>query len=83
MPNGIDLILSDHRMVETLFDRFDQTGDATLIGQVIDQLAGHDDAAGNHVRHSESSRTTRPSTADVTQSARLPKVTRVFSRLGA
>jgi len=48
------------------------------------RLAGDDGAAGNHAMcHSDSSRTTRPSTADRTQSARLPNVTRVFSRLGA
>ena len=47
-------------------------------------LAGDDDAAGNHALcHSDSSRTTRPSIAEWTQSARLPKVTRVWSRLGA
>jgi len=44
MPNGIELILSDHRTVETLFDQYDQTTDATLIGQVIDKLTAHDDA---------------------------------------
>ena len=28
----------------TLFDEFDQTGDATFIGQVVDCLKAHDDA---------------------------------------
>ena len=44
MPNGIDLILADHELVASLFDEFGRTGDATLVGQIIDQLAGHDDA---------------------------------------
>ena len=47
-------------------------------------FAGDNRAAGDHgLCHSESSRTTRPATADSTQSRRLPNVTRVFSRLGA
>jgi hemerythrin superfamily protein len=44
MPNGIDLILADHEHVASLFDAFDATGEAGLIGQIIDQLAAHDDA---------------------------------------
>jgi hemerythrin superfamily protein len=44
MPSGIDLILADHRKVEALFDEFDQTGDAGVIGLVIDALKAHDDA---------------------------------------
>jgi len=44
MPNGIDLILADHRRVEALFSTFAETGDATIIGQVVDALAAHDDA---------------------------------------
>jgi hemerythrin superfamily protein len=44
MPNGIDLILADHELVASLFDEFEASGDAGLIGQVIDQLAAHDDA---------------------------------------
>ncbi|HEY0520002.1 MAG TPA: hemerythrin domain-containing protein [Ilumatobacteraceae bacterium] len=44
MPSGIDLILADHRRVEALFEEFEQTGNADLIGQVIDALKGHDDA---------------------------------------
>lgn len=44
MPNGIDLILADHRTVEVLFATFDETGDATVIGMVLDELAAHDDA---------------------------------------
>jgi hemerythrin superfamily protein len=43
MPNGIDLILADHRRVETLFDMYEQTNDASYIGQVIDALQAHDD----------------------------------------
>jgi hemerythrin superfamily protein len=44
MPNGIDLILADHERVSGLFARFDDTGDATLIGQIVDALAAHDQA---------------------------------------
>ena len=44
MPNGIDLILTDHRTVGDLFAEFDMSGDATLIGQVLDALKAHDDA---------------------------------------
>ena len=44
MPNGIDLILADHEAVASLFDEFGRTGDASLVGQIVDQLAGHDDA---------------------------------------
>lgn len=44
MPNGIDLILADHRNVEALFAAFDATGDASVIGLVIDALKAHDDA---------------------------------------
>ena len=44
MPNGIDLILADHRRVEGLFSTFAETGDGTIIGQVVDALSAHDDA---------------------------------------
>jgi hemerythrin superfamily protein len=44
MPNGIDLILADHRNVEALFDAFDESNDAGLIGQVVDMLTLHDEA---------------------------------------
>ncbi|MEY2554080.1 MAG: hypothetical protein QOC57_1940 [Ilumatobacteraceae bacterium] len=44
MPKGIDLILADHATVKALFAEFDKTGEAGLIGQVIDALKAHDDA---------------------------------------
>jgi hemerythrin superfamily protein len=44
MPNGIDLILADHRYVAGLFEAFEKTGDATIIGQIIDALNAHDAA---------------------------------------
>jgi len=44
MPNGIDLILEDHAIVNGLFADFDETGDATLIGQVVGCLEAHDAA---------------------------------------
>ncbi|HEX4490520.1 MAG TPA: hemerythrin domain-containing protein [Acidimicrobiia bacterium] len=42
--NGIDLILADHERVNLLFARFDDTGDATLIGEIVDALVAHDQA---------------------------------------
>ncbi len=44
MPNGIDLILTDHRTVDALLAEFDETGNATVIGQVVCELKAHDDA---------------------------------------
>ena len=44
MPNGIDLILADHRAVDDLFAKFEATQDGTVIGEVIDKLKAHDDA---------------------------------------
>jgi hemerythrin superfamily protein len=44
MPNGIDLLLADHRRVEALFETFAETNDGNLIGQVVDALTAHDDA---------------------------------------
>jgi hemerythrin superfamily protein len=44
MPNGIDLLLADHRRVDELFARFDETADGTLVGQIVDALTAHDDA---------------------------------------
>jgi hemerythrin superfamily protein len=40
--NGIDLILADHEHVNELFDQFDESGDATLVGQIVDALVAHD-----------------------------------------
>jgi hemerythrin superfamily protein len=44
MPNGIDLILEDHRTVDSLFAQFEATLDGSVIGVVIDKLHAHDDA---------------------------------------
>ncbi len=44
MANGIDLILADHERVNALFDQFAASGDAAVIGVVIDTLTAHDDA---------------------------------------
>jgi hemerythrin superfamily protein len=44
MPNGIDLILADHQAVDELLAAFAETQDGSLVGQVIDLLAAHDDA---------------------------------------
>lgn len=44
MPNGIDLILADHQEVADLFVRFDETGDGSVVGLIMDRLTLHDDA---------------------------------------
>jgi len=44
MPNGIELILADHRRVDTLFDEYAQSGSAIVIGEILDALQAHDDA---------------------------------------
>lgn len=44
MPNGIDLILADHRRVDELFSDFAATGDPTLVGRIVDALSAHDQA---------------------------------------
>jgi hemerythrin superfamily protein len=44
MPNGIELILADHRRVEALFEEYSQSGSATVIGEIVDALQAHDDA---------------------------------------
>jgi hemerythrin superfamily protein len=44
VPDGIELILADHQRVDALFTTFDETGDPTVIGQVVDALTAHDDA---------------------------------------
>ena len=43
MPNGIDLILADHRTVDQLFSEFDSTADPTIVGQILAALTAHDD----------------------------------------
>jgi hemerythrin superfamily protein len=44
MPNGIDLILADHEMVNALFAEFDAKQDGATIGLVIAALKAHDEA---------------------------------------
>ena len=44
MPNGIDLILADHRVVDELFAAFADTRQGTIVGQIVDALAAHDQA---------------------------------------
>lgn len=44
MPDGIELILADHRTVSALFDQFEATQEGYLVGMVIDMLHAHDDA---------------------------------------
>ncbi|HEY4611249.1 MAG TPA: hemerythrin domain-containing protein [Ilumatobacteraceae bacterium] len=44
MTTGIDLILMDHERVNDLFASFEETGDASYVGQILDTLVAHDDA---------------------------------------
>ena len=44
MPNGIDLVLADHRRVEALFTQFKETVLGSYAGMIFDALAAHDDA---------------------------------------
>lgn len=44
MPNGIDLILEDHKLVDALFAEFARTGDASVVGQIVGHLTAHDEA---------------------------------------
>ena len=44
MPNGIDLVLADHRKVEALFEKFNETVLGSFAGMIFDALAAHDDA---------------------------------------
>lgn len=42
--NGIDLLIADHRLVSALFDRFERSGDGTLVGEIVGHLTAHDQA---------------------------------------
>lgn len=44
MPNGIEVILADHRRVAELFAAFDATPDGAIIGRIIAELEAHDSA---------------------------------------
>jgi hemerythrin superfamily protein len=44
MTTGIDLIIADHERVNDLFAAFNETGDASYVGQILDSLVAHDDA---------------------------------------
>jgi len=44
MSDGIELVLADHRRVDALFTTFADTGDATVIGEIVDALSAHDQA---------------------------------------
>ena len=44
MPNGIDLILADHQLVNDLFDEFDSTKDGSTVGLIVAALTAHDAA---------------------------------------
>jgi hemerythrin superfamily protein len=44
MTLGTDLLRTDHELVDTLFTRFEETGDASLVGRIIDMLTAHDQA---------------------------------------
>jgi len=44
MPNGIDLIVADHRQVDELFAELDTKGSAACAAQIMDLLTAHDEA---------------------------------------
>lgn len=44
MPDGVDLILADHRYVDDLFTAFAAGPHGTVVGRIVDALAAHDDA---------------------------------------
>lgn len=44
MPNGIDLILADHELVNALFAEFAQAPSGIPVGQIVDALTVHDQA---------------------------------------
>jgi hemerythrin superfamily protein len=44
MPNGIDLLLADHEMVNTLFAEFEERKDGASVGLIIAALKAHDEA---------------------------------------
>jgi hemerythrin superfamily protein len=44
MPNIIDLILKDHRTVEALFDRFNQTAEGAVAATICRELNAHSEA---------------------------------------
>jgi len=44
MTTGIDLVIADHQRVKELFASFEETGDASYVGQILDALVAHDDA---------------------------------------
>ena len=44
MPNGIDLVLADHRKVDELFVKFNETRLGSYAAMIFDSLAAHDDA---------------------------------------
>ena len=44
MPNGIDLVIADHRRVDALFEQFAAAPRGTYAAMIFDSLAAHDDA---------------------------------------
>jgi hemerythrin superfamily protein len=44
MPNGIDLLLADHQLVNELFGEFDAKHDGATVGLIIAALKAHDEA---------------------------------------
>ncbi len=44
MPNGIDLLLADHRFVDDLFADFGGPTQGLNVGRIVDALKAHDDA---------------------------------------
>ena len=44
MLDGTELLLADHRRVETLFAEFERDGDGDAVGRIVDALLAHDQA---------------------------------------
>jgi hemerythrin superfamily protein len=44
MPNGLELVIADHRRVDALFTKFAETPLGSYAAMIFDSLAAHDDA---------------------------------------
>ena len=44
MPNGIDLLLADHQLVNELFTEFQEKQDGATVGLIVAALTAHDEA---------------------------------------
>lgn len=44
MPNGIDLLVADHELVNQLFQEFEADPNGVAVGRIADALKAHDEA---------------------------------------